>query len=64
MVTPVDTGGGQGSTHVLATSTVLPAMLPATGAKDSPFMIIAAAMIAYGATYFLQGRRKLLRNEA
>ena len=58
------TGGGQGGGHVLATSTVLPAMLPATGAKDSPYMILVAALIAYGATYFLQGRRKLLRNQA
>ena len=56
--------GGQGGGHVLATSTVLPAMLPATGAKDSPYMILVAALIAYGATYFLQGRRKLLRNQA
>ena len=58
------TGGGQGGGHVLATSTALPAMLPATGAKDSPYMILVAALIAYGATYFLQGRRKLLRNQA
>lgn len=63
---PVVVTGGQGGGNVLgaATQAVLPAVLPSTGAKDSPFMIIAAALLAYGAAYFLQGRRLLGRKEA
>ncbi len=49
---------------VLSTSTVLPATLPATGGSTaSPFMIIIAALMAYGAAYFIQGRRILARNQ-
>jgi hypothetical protein len=64
-------GGNGGQT--LGTSTtsggqtlgaaVLPAVLPSTGATDSPVMILAAALLAYGAAYFLQGRRLVARRE-
>lgn len=45
---------------VLAAST-LPETLPATGSSDHPLLILVAAMAAYGAAYFLQGRRSLIR---
>ncbi len=43
---------------------VLPAVLPSTGGVDSPFMILVASLLAFGATYFLQGKRLLGRREA
>lgn len=58
---PPGQGGGGG--QVLGTTTVatqLPASLPSTGSPMvSPFLAIIASLIAYGATYFLQGRRQL-----
>lgn len=59
---------GQGGGQTLGTSTttpaVLPATLPSTGGEQSPLMIVLASIIAYGAAYFLQGRRLLGRKEA
>lgn len=62
----VDQGAGQtqGGGQVLSASTALPATLPATGGEANPFLVIIASLIAYGAAYFLQGRRILGRNNA
>jgi len=56
------TSGGQ----TLSTSTEeLPETLPATGGDAAnPLSILVAALIAYGATYFIQGRRRLAREQA
>jgi len=59
---PGQGGGGQvlGTTTTTSTTTQLPATLPATGGlSTNPFMILIASLIAYGAAYFLQGRRQL-----
>lgn len=58
---PTVTGGGRGGGQLLgaAVNTTLPAMIPSTGGSENPFMIVIASIIAYGAAYFLQGRRKL-----
>lgn len=40
-------------------SATLPASLPATGSETSPLALILAMLAAYGAVYFLQGRRQL-----
>jgi hypothetical protein len=53
---------GDSTGKTLSTSTVLPATLPATGGANNPFLIIGASLIAYGAAYFLGGRRQLARN--
>ena len=54
---------GQGGGHVLGTTTTaaqLPATLPATGGEQSgPLALVLAMITAYGAAYFLQGRRQL-----
>lgn len=62
----LQTGGGQGGGNVLgaAKSVALPAVLPATGANGSLFTIITASLLAYGAAYFLQGRRMLAKQQA
>jgi len=59
-------GSGDGETPTptppttTTTSEELPAVLPSTGPSNagSPIVILAAAAIAYGATYFLQRRRE------
>lgn len=56
-----DVSGGQGGGHVLATSTDLPATLPATGATNNLYLIIIAALATYGAVYFAQGRRQITK---
>lgn len=45
-------------------SPALPGRIPATGGTGggNPFLIIIASLVAYGATYFLQGRRQLNAN--
>lgn len=53
---------GSPSPKVLGAATAqLPAMIPATGgiSNGNPFLILLASLAAYGAVYFLQGRRKL-----
>ncbi|NCU40514.1 hypothetical protein EOL73_02025 [Candidatus Saccharibacteria bacterium] len=66
-VTP---GSGDGSTlgdsTVVKTPTVLPTVIPATGAdgNQNPLVILLAAVTAYGATFYLQNRRKLSADEA
>mgnify|MGYP003439728108 FL=1 len=67
-------GGGTPETpttpQVLATSTTapeaLPATIPATGTAESrnPLMIVFAALAAYGAVYFLQGRVDFARKRS
>lgn len=61
-------GRGAGTTttggQTLSASTELPETLPATGGEANPFLILVASLIAYGAAYFLQGRRLLGRNSA
>lgn len=68
---PPGQGGGQTlgtstttTPQVLSTSTELPATIPATGGSSNPLMIVLAGVIAYGAAYFLQGRRQLTREQA
>lgn len=61
-VTPTTPGQTLGTSTVAAA--VLPAVLPATGGIDSPFMVVVASILAYGAAYFLQGRRLIARKEA
>lgn len=50
--------------QVLATSTEMPATIPATGgtSNGNPYLILIAGLVAYGAVYFLQGRRQLNKN--
>ncbi len=68
--TPTTPGQVQGTTTTATPvvtavqNAVLPAVLPSTGGVDSPFMILVASMLAFGATYFLQGKRLLGRREA
>jgi len=67
-------GGGTPQTpqtpQTLGTSTTsqtqLPATIPATGSTESrnPLMIVLAALVAYGAAYFLQGRIDLARKRS
>lgn len=45
-----------------APAALLPAVLPATGSSNNPFLIIMAALATYGAVYFAQGRRRLNEN--
>ena len=54
------TDGGQ----TLSISTELPEALPATGGEANPLSILIAALLAYGATYFIQARRRLAREQA
>lgn len=54
--------------EILATTApapLMPTTLPATGAgtTPNPLLIVAASVLAYGATFALQGRRKLLAVE-
>lgn len=59
-------GDSDGKTppQVLATSTEMPATIPATGGTSTgnPYLILVAGLVAYGAVYFLQGRRQLNKN--
>lgn len=50
---------GQG--HVDGETVTVPTTLPATGPTNTanPLLVLTAAAIAYGATFFLQGRRNL-----
>ena len=67
-------GGGTPQTpttpQVLSASTtvsaVLPATIPATGTTEArnPIMIVFAALAAYGAVYFLQGRTEFARKRS
>lgn len=56
--------GGQVLGSSTTTTPTLPATLPSTGGESNPLMIVLASIIAYGAAYFLQGRRLLGRKEA
>lgn len=61
-------GGGTVETktdtpQVLATSTTLPATIPATGAKSNAIVIVLAAALAYAGTYFLQNRFAFTRKQ-
>ena len=58
--TPGSGGGGEET----PTTTETPATLPATGPADSsnPLLVLAAAAVAYGATYFIQRRRETASN--
>lgn len=52
--------------HTLGTSTTkLPATIPATGGSDNtqPYLLIAASVMAYGLTYFIQGRRRVYETQ-
>jgi len=53
---------GDTTGKTLSAATALPETLPATGGMDNPFLIIIASLVAYGATYFLQGRRRVAQN--
>lgn len=57
-------GSGSGGETTTTTTTGTPATLPATGPTDSsnPLLVLAAAAVAYGATYFIQRRRELASN--
>lgn len=59
------TGGGTISDTAASTTAggaVLPASIPATGSveKHNPLLIVSAALLAYGATFFLYNRRELV----
>lgn len=58
---PTPGSGGSDEPETPTDSEELPDMIPATGATSvmSPLLTVAATVIAYGATLFLQERRKL-----
>ena len=56
---PAGSGGGNVLTDTATTTRVLPATLPATGGEANLLAVVFAMITAYGATYFLQGRRQL-----
>ena len=58
---PGQGGGGHVLSDTATTTprTVLPNTLPATGSETGPLALILAMVTAYGAVYFLQGRRNL-----
>jgi hypothetical protein len=56
------TPGRGAATPPQTLGTSLPETLPVTGSMDNPFLIIIASLVAYGATYFLQGRRRIAQN--
>jgi|GEM_PF-1303690 len=61
---PTPGSGNGGTTTTTSTTSELPAELPATGPADNsnPLLVLAAAAVAYGATYFIQRRRELASN--